>query len=158
LLSDEDDRGGADGLVEIGAKSFRYCSNSISKINIPTSLRRINDRAFWVSLRCPIRLNDGIESIGFIAFANCSSPTLESRPPLITVIPNCMLWGCKSTFSVEIPLTVIEIVRCAFSNCHRLRNVAFPPNADVGDFILYGATDLLLLFGSIAEIIRNLKL
>jgi len=41
------------------------------KINIPTSLRRINDEAFYRSLRTPIRLNDGIESIGARAFASC---------------------------------------------------------------------------------------
>ena len=34
-----------DGLVEIGSESLQ-----VSKINIPTSLRRIHDRAFWGSL------------------------------------------------------------------------------------------------------------
>ena len=68
-----------------------------------------------------------------------------------------MLNGCTSTFSVEIPLTVTEIKNEAFWCCHCLRNIAFPPNADVGDDILGGATDLLQLFGSIAEIIEALK-
>jgi hypothetical protein len=35
--------------------------------------------------------------------------------------------------------------------------VAFPPNADISDDILSEATDLLQLFGSIAEITRELK-
>jgi hypothetical protein len=47
--------------------------------------------------------------------------------------------------------------RDAFDYCHCLRNVAFPPNAVFGDNILDEATDLLLLFSSIAEIIREMQ-
>jgi hypothetical protein len=68
-----------------------------------------------------------------------------------------MLYDCKFTFSVEMALTVTEIERCAFNYCPCLRNVAFPPNAVIDNYILYEATDLLQLFGSIAEIIRQLK-
>jgi len=34
-----------EGLVEIGEWSFARCDHSITKINIPNSLRRINDSA-----------------------------------------------------------------------------------------------------------------
>ena len=53
-----------EGLVQIEDDSFAWCDQSITKINIPISLRRINDWAFHSSLRCPIYLHDGIESIG----------------------------------------------------------------------------------------------
>jgi hypothetical protein len=69
-----------------------------------------------------------------------------------------MLSNCKSTFSVEIPLTVTEVEGFAFQLCHCLRNIAFPPNVVIGGYILGEATDLLQLFGSIADIMRNLKL
>jgi len=61
----------SEGLVEIGECSFRYCDHSITKIIIPSSLRRINDYAFAVSLRTPIRLHDDIEIIGIAAFSGC---------------------------------------------------------------------------------------
>jgi hypothetical protein len=61
-------------------------------------------------------------------------------------------------FSLELSEHISEIGEYAFKYCHCLRNVAFPLDADVIDNILYGATDLLLLFGSVAEITRNLKL
>ena len=35
--------------------------------------------------------------------------------------------------------------------------MAFPPNAFIGDDILSGATDILQLFGLVAEIIRELQ-
>ena len=146
-----------EGLVEIGAWSFALCGSSITKIIIPTSLRRIKDFAFFDPLRCPIRLHDGIESIGRGAFTGCIFTNFRV-PPLITVVPERMLQGCRSTFSIEMSESVREIGDNAFSNCQCLRNVAFPPDAIIGDDnILSEATDLLLLFGSIAEIIRELK-
>jgi hypothetical protein len=144
-----------EGLVEIGDGAFRYCS--IMKLIIPTSLRRINDDAFWGSLRCPIRLHDGIESIEAGAFRGCIFTNFRVPPPLITVIPWSMLMDCRATFSIDTPSNVTEIRDFAFYKCHCLRNVAFPPNAVIGDDILDHATDLLQLFGSELEITRNLK-
>jgi hypothetical protein len=151
----------SEGLVEIGIGAFNFCGHSIMNINIPNSLRRINDCAFSISLRCAIRLHDGIESIGASAFAACIFTNFRV-PPLITVIPHNMLDRCTSLFSVEMPLVVAEIKDYAFRYCHCLRNVAFPPNAVFGEFIFIkeGVSpilDLQLLFGSDAEIIRVLQ-
>jgi hypothetical protein len=70
-----------------------------------------------------------------------------------------MLQMCKSMFSVEIPHNVTEINGGAFAYCNSLRNVAFPPNADIGDnvFIIGIGTDLYQLFGSISDIMRELS-
>jgi hypothetical protein len=150
-----------EGLVEIGEGAFRWCDHSITKINIPTSLRRIKDYAFMWSLQTPIRLHDGIESIGKNAFAHCIFTNFRV-PPLITVLPEHMLSNCKSLFSLELPEIMREIRYRAFYHCYCLRNVAFPPDAVFGDeiFIIEGSdtlTDLLQLFGSIAEIISELQ-
>jgi hypothetical protein len=154
-----------EGLVEIGAWSFRECGHSITKIDIPTSLRRINDSAFGSSLRCHIRLHDGIESIGAAAFATCIFTNFRI-PPLITVIPERILIHCKSLLSLELPENVIEIGDDAFYNCYCLRNVAFRPDVVFGDDVFNHhdgddnevelCTDLQLLFGSDLEIIREL--
>ena len=106
----------SEGVVEIGDESFRGSSNSITKINIPTSLRRINDSAFARSLRCPIRLHDGIESIGQGAFNFCVFTNFRF-PPLITVISQ-ILHTCQSMFSLEIPVNVTEVKGFAFYNCY----------------------------------------
>jgi hypothetical protein len=67
-------------------------------------------------------------------------------------------------FSLELPEHVTEIGNEAFSYCRCLRNVAFPPDAVYGDNILGGRGaferyefDLNQLFGSIAEMIRELQ-
>jgi hypothetical protein len=148
-----------EGLVEIGERSFSHCFHSITKINIPIILRRINDEAFRNSLRTPIRLHDGIESIGRIAFAHCIFTNFRV-PPLLTMIHENMLSHCKSIFSIELFENITEIGQSAFLYCFCLRNVAFPPNVVFGDDIFieeeddddYQRTDLQLLFGSDFEI------
>jgi hypothetical protein len=160
-----------EGLIEIGEQSFRQCELSIRKITIPASLRRICDRAFSFSLRCPIRLHDGIESIGEGAFAFCIFTNFRV-PPLITVIPKSMLWNCKSLVSLELSEELRVVENHAFTFCYCLRNVAFPPNAVFGgDIFFYEEddyedddddddeirTDLQLLFGSNAAIINVLR-
>jgi hypothetical protein len=57
-------------------------------------------------------------------------------PLLITVIPEYMLYNCRSIFSVELP-NVRDIGNGAFYNCYCLQNVAFPPNAVFGDDIFF---------------------
>ena len=142
-----------EGLVEIGDCSFSWCNHSITNINIPNSLRRIKDYAFQFSLRTPIRLHDGIESIGRHAFSSCIFTNFRV-PPLITAIPGSMLRGCRSIFSIELPYHLTEIGHNAFYYCYCLRNVAFPPNAIFGDNIFIHAlngddmTDLQRLFGN----------
>ena len=122
----------SEGLVEIGRGSFAGCYHSIAKINIPNSLRRINDYAFHQSLSCPIRLHDGIEIIGKGAFVGCNFTNFRI-PPLITVIPVYMLSGCKSMYSLEMSENVTEIGKESFGDCYSLRNVAIPPNAALAD-------------------------
>lgn len=114
-----------EGLVEIGADFFKWCEHSITKINIPTLLRRICNYAFYKSLRCPIRLHDGIEGIGEYLLAASSPTTLEFRSSSPRSLG--ILAGCKSTLSVEMPKNIMEIRNFALMSCYCLRNVAFPP-------------------------------
>jgi len=141
-----------EGLVEIGDCSFDWCDHSITKINIPNSLRRIKDYAFAGSLRTPICLHDGIESIGRGAFAYCIFTNFRV-PSLITVIPESMLSNCRAMFSLELSENMREIRNAALRYCRCLRNVAFPPNAVFGDDIFIDEdynemTDLQRLFGN----------
>jgi hypothetical protein len=123
-----------EGVVEIGEGVFDWCDRSIKIINIPASLRRICGYAFAGSLRCPIRLHNVIESIGRNAFAGCIFTNFRV-PPLITVIPDYMLYGCRAMFSLELPYSAAEIRNHAFKCCFCLRNVALPPDADLMDMI-----------------------
>jgi hypothetical protein len=127
-------------------------------------ISRINDFAFDSSLRIPIRLHDGIESIGRGAFLSCIFTNFRIPSPLITVISHRILFNSKTIFSLELPENVREIQNYAFDHCHCLQNVAFPPNADLDHIFAvagqgtYLVLDLQELFGdSNARIIRELQ-
>ena len=148
-----------EGLVEIGHHSFYWCERSITKINVPNSLRRIRDGAFNDSLRTPIRLHDGIEIIGTGAFVYCIFTNFRV-PPLIIMIPESMLSNCRAMFSLELSENMREIRWRALRYCHCLRNVAFPLNAVFGDDIFIDEdnnemTDLQRLFGSNARSVEE---
>jgi hypothetical protein len=73
-----------------------------------------------------------------------------------------MSWNCKSLFSLELSEELRVVENYAFTYCYCLRNVAFPPNADLVDDIFGGRSeperyDLHQLFGSIEEIMRALS-
>jgi hypothetical protein len=127
-----------EGLLEIGDESFARTDHSITKINIPSTLRRIKDYSFICSLRTPIRLH--VESIGADAFSGCIFTNFRV-PPLITAIPDAVMNECFSLFSLELPETVTEIRSNAFSNCHSLRNVVIPPNANLADDVFNNYED-----------------
>jgi hypothetical protein len=109
-------------------------------------------------------------SIGEYAFASCIFTNFRV-PPLITVIPEGVLRGCTSTFSVEMPKNVTRIEQGAFYECFCLRNVAFPPNEIIIDDIFIDEeegedddeigdetelrTDLQILFGNSYRIISS---
>jgi hypothetical protein len=74
-----------------------------------------------------------------------------------------------SMFSLELPEGATNIESGALKGCFYLRNVAFPPGAIISDEVFryeYGGRreieieryDLYQLFGSIAEIMRELPL
>jgi hypothetical protein len=69
-----------EGLVEIGVWSFGWCDHSITKINIPTSLRRINEFAFVALFELIFVCTMALTALEKKHSLAASSPTLESRP------------------------------------------------------------------------------
>lgn len=52
-------------------------------------------------------------------------------PPMIVTTPNGMFGACVGLISIEISESVGTIKSLSFRSCHSLRNVAFPPNAEI---------------------------
>jgi hypothetical protein len=117
--------------------AWAFCGRKkLVKVELCEGVVEIGYSAFQYSLQCHICLHDSIESIGNATIAGCIFTNF--RVPLcITMIPYSMLCNCISLFSVKIHKDVTEIVSGAFTKCHCLQNVAFPPNADVDDDILW---------------------
>jgi len=160
-----------EGVLEIGEGAFAGCE-SLKQISIPSTLKRIGQHAFYEASISSFPLQNNVESISRYAFC-CSGLTDFRVPPLINAITEGMLSKCNSMCSLELPESIVlieghphlegdeelyESYNGALKNCHSLRNVTIPSNAEVREGALEGCTDLQVIFGSIEEdIVHELK-
>ena len=142
-----------EGLLEIGTMAFNDCV-ALKRITISSTIVRIARHAFCQASVLSLRLNDDVDCIEKYAFCCCNMTTFKT-PPLIETITEGMLSKCIRMFSVEIYEGVIKVegpevqidgYNGAFRCCHSLRNVALPPDAEIGHDAFLGCTDLHQLF------------
>lgn len=67
-----------------------------------------------------------VTSIGYAAFADCSSLTSVEFPNSVTSIGDYAFWYCSSLTSVELPSSVTSIGQKAFKLCSSLSSVVIP--------------------------------
>ncbi len=71
-------------------------------------------------------IEDGVTSIGGMAFCACSSLTSVTIPNSVTSIAGGAFYDCSSLTSVTIPNSVTSIAGSAFQNCSSLTSVTIP--------------------------------
>ena len=103
-------------ITSIGPGAFRY-----------TNLKSVNikDLAAWCNIDCGAD-NSNPLSIAHHLYINGKEITNLNIPDSITVIKNCVFYGCYSLTSITIPNTVTNIGSYAFSGCTNLININFP--------------------------------
>ena len=130
-------------LTFIGYSAFASC-RSLTNVNILESVTTIEEGAFrdcnkldpkllvydkgtkchgWIGdiTKCiAIEIPEGVTSIDYRAFSNCSNLISISIPKSVTSIENFAFYKCSSLISVKIPERVTSIGNYAFSNCSNL--------------------------------------
>ncbi len=97
----------------------------------------------WYDYRSSITsviIEDGVTSIGFYAFQNCSSLPSVTIPNSVTSIGGSAFSGCSSLTSVTIPNSVTSIGSGAFNNCSKLTSIDVAsenPNYSSVDGVLF---------------------
>ena len=71
-------------------------------------------------------INDGVTSIGMMAFAECSSLTSVTIPNSVTSIGGSAFDFCSSLTSITIPESVTSIGESAFGLCESLTSITIP--------------------------------
>jgi len=85
----------------------------------------------WDAVLSEIRkvvVNDGVTSLGFAAFKNCTNLTTVSLPDTLKTIGKRAFEGCGKLNGAVIPNGVTLIDEFAFSGCTSLTSVSFPAN------------------------------
>ena len=90
-----------------------------------------------------VTLPDGLTSIGYSAFAECSSLTSITIPNSVTSIGGSAFEGCSSLTSITIPNSVTSIGSFAFHKCYSLTSITIPNSVTgIGVWAFYRCSSL----------------
>ncbi len=100
------------GLKVIGDNAFQY--STLKEITIPANCE-IGHAAFMFSAIRTVVIEDGIESFGNSAFANCQMLTSIKLPSTLKAIPETAFMEATSLYEITLPSGVESIAYGAFS-------------------------------------------
>ena len=84
-----------------------------------------------------------VTSIGYMAFAGCTSLTSITIPDGVTSIDRAAFWHCASLTSIKIPDSVTSIGGRAFHECKNLTSITIPDSVtSIGRSAFIGCTSL----------------
>ena len=119
--------------------AFEECKG-LTSVNIHDSITFISEGAFKGCGFKSLTIPNHIDSIGTMAFFNCTELIEITLPNSVTSIYGSTFSGCTALISITIPNTVTSISHGAFANCTGLKKITFesriPPT--IGDGAFYG--------------------
>lgn len=139
-----------DKLKTIGYQAFRHCKKLAGEIVLPSSIERIEGRAFFCDNIQKLNFPESLKFIGGLAFSmcnlqgdivlpdNCRLDSLGEQfygncelksvklPACCTLIPKEIFFACYALESVSIPQGVKVIDEEAFANCRNLKSIELP--------------------------------
>ncbi len=121
-----------DDVTYIGSSMFSG-NTTLRSINLPSTLKTINDSAFsgCTGLTNVTILQNSVITIGSNAFNGCTNLVNITIPEGVVNINSSAFYNCKNLPSVTIPNSVTSIGQSAFENCTELTQV------DIGEGVTY---------------------
>ena len=146
----------ADGTLNISGtglmKDYDYDNNpspvynnwNVKKVVIEDGVTSIGNVAFFCcGSLTSITIPDSVTSIGAYAFYGCRSLTSITIPDSVTSIEEAMFFDCKSLTSITIPDGVTSIGMTAFYGCRSLTNITIPDSiTSIGNEAFYNCSSL----------------
>jgi len=114
-------------VIEIGYNAFRNCSE-IEKLNIPSSIEKIDGYAFNGCNFTTVKFADNCKITKFAGFGNMSKLTSINIPNNVIKIDDYALQNDTKLSSITIPANVQEIGYHSFYNCTGLTTLTIPTN------------------------------
>ncbi len=97
-----------------------------------------------------------VTSIGYGAFASCSSLTSIAIPTSVTSFDEFAFSNCIGLTSVVIPSSVTHIGRWAFYNCSGLTSITIPSSlTSIGERAFWGCSSLTSIISYITDVFKT---
>lgn len=108
-------------------------NDRLTSITITSNVKQIEDHAFFKcpSLTSVIFSEEGVSSILWSTFEDCSKLKTLKLPDNITFIDRYSFKGCGELVSVNIPASVDAIGDSAFGGCYKLEKIVVDPDNDM---------------------------
>lgn len=116
-------------VVEIRSGDLKYKYKklgSITSVNLPNTIKRINDSSFRHTDISSIIIPNSVEEIGEDAFAACTELKYIAIPSSVKKIGIKVFSYCVSLEEVRIPNSVIEIGAGCFTGCGKIKKIVLP--------------------------------
>ena len=141
-------------VTTIGERAFAGCSalTSILVANTNENFAVLNyclynkkekSLLYCFSKDSHIIIPNGIHTIGYCAFEDCSSLTSITIPDSVTTIGNYAFFRCSSLTSITLPNSVTTIGERAFEECSSLTSITLPNSiTTIGNYAFDGCSSL----------------
>ena len=121
-----------------------FASSGLQNISIPGTVKEIKSNAFSsCSALSTIKLNKGLETIGYQAFYRCINLKEFVFPSTLKKIGYCAIEGCSNLTDIEFAEGLEEIDGKAFYECSKLNNLHLPTSLTrIGEHAFHGCSGL----------------
>ncbi len=113
-------------ITSIETNAFRNAS-SLTKVNFPTSLEKIGDKAFAFTAFTSVNIESEIEYGSYVYYA-CDALTGATTDSTLKTLPAGVFACCENLSEVTLANTITEIADEAFFCCYNLEAITIPAN------------------------------
>lgn len=125
---------------------YAFYNTSISEIELSKYIKTIGANAFYSCDIVSVTIPDGVTVIEDGVFAYCNQLVSIDLPNSVTTIGNTAFLRCSSLISITIPDSVISIEQRAFSECG-LKSVTIPSKVEeIGSYAFNSCDDLKIVY------------
>ncbi len=116
-------------VTSIPERAFK--DSPLSEISIPATVETIGDYAFsGCAALESVNLTDGLTTIGYGAFKNCTALIQIAIPATVKTIDRATFSGCAALASVNLNDGLTQIDAGAFNSCTALTQISIPATVE----------------------------